>query len=86
MDVLFRVRHPQDPEAELMISEAVVIHVNVGYGVDPYLKIPMPRSMKGWRKKWVDLKNNASAVPPLSTCGCPIPLPSWGGGGWEGPQ
>jgi hypothetical protein len=43
----FHIRCPQDPEAELMISGGVVIHVKVGHGVDLYLQIPMPRSMKG---------------------------------------
>jgi hypothetical protein len=48
---LFCVHRPQDPEVELMISGGEVIHVKSGHGVDPYLDIPMPRSMKGWRKK-----------------------------------
>jgi hypothetical protein len=39
----FRVRHPQDPEAELTISGGTVIHVKSGHRVDPYLEIPMPR-------------------------------------------
>jgi hypothetical protein len=30
----FRVWCPQDPEAELMISGGVVIHVKLGHGVD----------------------------------------------------
>jgi hypothetical protein len=46
----FRVRHPQDPEVELTISGGMVIHVKSGHRVDPYLEIPMPRSMKGWQK------------------------------------
>jgi hypothetical protein len=44
----FHVRCPQDPEVELIISKGMVIHVKAGHGVDPYLEIPMPRSMKGW--------------------------------------
>jgi hypothetical protein len=48
----FHVQRPQDPEMELMISGGVVIHVKSEHGVDTYLEIPMPRSMKGWRKKW----------------------------------
>jgi hypothetical protein len=47
----FHIHHLQDPEAELMIFEGAVIHVKLGHRVDPYLEIPMPRSMKGWRKK-----------------------------------
>jgi hypothetical protein len=43
----FHVRCLQDPEAELMISRGTNIHVKVGHRVDPYLEIPMPRSMKG---------------------------------------
>jgi hypothetical protein len=39
----FRVLCPQDPEAEPMISGGAVIHVKSWQGVDPYLKIPMPR-------------------------------------------
>jgi hypothetical protein len=34
----FHVRHPQDPEAELMISKGMVIHVKARHGVDPYLE------------------------------------------------
>jgi hypothetical protein len=76
----FRIQRSQDPEAELTISGGVVIHVKVGHGVDPYLEIPMLRSMKGWRKKWFYLKNDASALLPAFTDGRPIPLPSWGKG------
>jgi hypothetical protein len=47
----FHVRCPQDPEAELTAPGGMVTHVKSGHGVDPYLEIPMPRSMKGWRKK-----------------------------------
>jgi hypothetical protein len=47
----FRVCHPQDPETELMTSGGMVIHVKLRHGADPYLEIPMPRLMKGWRKK-----------------------------------
>jgi hypothetical protein len=76
----FRVRHPQDPKAELMTSRGTVIHVKLRHGVDPYLEIPMPRSMKWWRKKWFYLKNDDSATLPVFTCGRPVPLPSWGEG------
>jgi hypothetical protein len=48
----FHVRHLQVPEAKLTISGGAVIHVKSGHRTDPYLKIPMPRLMKGWRKKW----------------------------------
>jgi hypothetical protein len=43
----FHIRHPQDPRAELTTFEGMVIHVKSGYGVDPYLEIPIPRLMKG---------------------------------------
>jgi hypothetical protein len=52
----------------------------VGHGVDHYLEIVMPRSMKGWWKKWFYMKNDDSAMLPVFTCGRPIPLPSWGEG------
>jgi hypothetical protein len=54
----------------------VVIHVKLGHGVDPYLEIPMPRSMKGWLKKWFYLKNDDSTPLLVFTGGCPVPLPS----------
>jgi hypothetical protein len=76
----FRVRHPQDPEAKLTIFGGTVIHVESGHGVDYYLEIPLPRSMKGWWKKWFYLSNNASAPLPTFTGGCPILQPSWGDG------
>jgi hypothetical protein len=60
----FCVRHPQDPEVELTIFGGVVIHVNAGHAVYPYLEIPMPRSMKGWWKKLFYLKNDYSAPLP----------------------
>jgi hypothetical protein len=47
----FYVRHPQDLEAELMIVRGTIIYVKSRHRVDPYLEIPMPRSMKGWWKK-----------------------------------
>jgi hypothetical protein len=72
----FHVQRPQDPEAELMIYEDVVVHVKVGHGVDPYLEFPTPRSMKGWQKKWFYLRNDASTLLPAFTVGHPIPLPS----------
>jgi hypothetical protein len=63
----FRVRRPQDPEAELMIFRGAVIHVKMGNVVDPYPEISMPRSMKGWRKKWFYLRNDAPAPLPMFT-------------------
>jgi hypothetical protein len=33
---IFHVRRPQDPEAELMISNGMVIHVKLEHGADPY--------------------------------------------------
>jgi hypothetical protein len=56
----FRVRRLQDHEAELMTSEGAVIHVKSEHGVDPYLEIPMAKSMKGWWKKWFYPKNDDS--------------------------
>jgi hypothetical protein len=47
-----------------MISEGMVIHVKSRHGVDPYLIISMPRSMKGWQKKWFYLRNDASTRSP----------------------
>jgi hypothetical protein len=44
----FHVHHPQDLEVELTTSSCTVIHVTLGHGLDPYLEIHMPRSMKGW--------------------------------------
>jgi hypothetical protein len=76
----FRVHHQQDPEAELMISGGTVIHVRLGHRVDPYLEIPMPSSLKLWRKKWFYLKNDNSAPLPAFTDGHPVPLTSWGEG------
>jgi hypothetical protein len=38
----------------------------------------MPRSMKGWRKKWFYVMNDASTPFPAFISGRPIPLPSWG--------
>jgi hypothetical protein len=76
----FCVRRPQDPEAELTISGGAIIHVKLGHGVYPYHVIPMPRSMKGWRKKWFYLRNDASAPLPVFTGSRPAPLPSLGDG------
>jgi hypothetical protein len=72
----FRVCRPQDPEAELRTSGSVVIHVKLGYREYPYLEIPMPTSMKGWRKKWFYLKNDDSAPLLAFTSGHPVPLAS----------
>jgi hypothetical protein len=74
---LFHAQRLHDPEAELTISRGVVIHVKAGHRVDPYLEILMPRSMKGWRKKWFYLKNDSSALLPTFTSGRLVPLPSW---------
>jgi hypothetical protein len=76
----FHIWHPQDPKAEVTISGGVVIHVKEGHRVDPYLEILMLRSMKGWRKKWFYLRNDASAPLPTFTGGHPITLPSCGDG------
>jgi hypothetical protein len=60
---------------ELMISGGMVVHVKSAHGQDPYLEIPLPSSMKGWRKKWFYLRNDTSALLPVSTGTRPIPLP-----------
>jgi hypothetical protein len=76
----FCVQRSQDLEAELTSSGDAVIHVKSRHGVDRYLEILMPRSMKGWRKKWFYLKNDASALLAMFTGGRPIPLSTWGDG------
>jgi hypothetical protein len=77
----FYVRRPQDPEVELTISGGAVILVKSGNGVDPYPKIPMLRSMKGWQKKWFYLRNDASAPLPVFTSShpCHYFLGRWSG-------
>jgi hypothetical protein len=42
-----------------------VIHVKSGHGVDPYFDIPLPRSMKWWRKKCFYPRNDASGHTPF---------------------
>jgi hypothetical protein len=76
----FHVRRPQDLEAELMICVVRLSMSSWGHGVDPYLEIPMPRSMKRWQKKWFYLRNDASALLPSFTSGYPIPLSTQGDG------
>jgi hypothetical protein len=66
-----------------MIFGGEVLHVKAGHGVEPYLEIAMPKSIKGWQKKWFYLKNDASASLPTVTGGHPVLLPSWGEG-WLG--
>jgi hypothetical protein len=46
----FCIQRSQDEDAEIIVSRGVVIHAKSGHGVDPYFNIPMPKSMKGWRK------------------------------------
>jgi hypothetical protein len=77
---VFHVRRPQDRKVELIVIGGAVIHVKSRHEVDPYFNIPMPRLMKGWRKKWFYLMNDTSAPLPVFTGSCPIPLPSWGDG------
>jgi hypothetical protein len=43
----FRVRHPYDPNAELIASSGVVFDDKSEHGVDPYSDITMSTSMKG---------------------------------------
>jgi hypothetical protein len=63
-----------------MISRGAVIHVKSGHGIDRYLEISMPKSLKGWQKKWIYQRNNASALLLVFTSCRPIPQPSWGDG------
>jgi hypothetical protein len=60
------------------LKGSMVIHVKSGYGVDPYFNIPMPISMKEWRKKWFYLRNDASTLLTTFTGNRLIPLPVWG--------
>jgi hypothetical protein len=53
----------------------MVILVKLGHGADPHHEIPMPISMKEWRKKWFYLRNDASALLPAFTGDLPNPLP-----------
>jgi hypothetical protein len=76
----FDVRHPHDLDVELTVFWGAIIHVKSRNGVGPYFNLPMPRSMKGWQKKWFYLRNNVSALLPTFTSNCPIPLPNWGYG------
>jgi hypothetical protein len=62
---------------ELIVSGGTIIHVKSGHRFDPYCDLPMPRSMKGWQKKWFYLRNDASTRLPAFTGSRPIPLPSW---------
>jgi hypothetical protein len=79
----FCVRCLQDLDAGLMVSGGAVIHVKSGHGLDPYFNIPMPRSMKGWQKKWFYMRNTDSApLPTISGC-APFPY-HLGGRGWLG--
>jgi hypothetical protein len=76
----FRVRHPQDIDVRLVVSggviTGVIIHVKSCHGVDPYIDIPMPRSIKGWRKKLFYLRNDASTLLHTFTSCRTVPLPS----------
>jgi hypothetical protein len=65
---------------ELIVSGVAVIHVKSKHGVDPYFNIHMPQLMKGWWKKWLYSRNNASVPHPTFTSSHPVPLPSWGDG------
>jgi hypothetical protein len=69
-----------EPESRADGLWGAVIHVKSVHEVDPYLNIPMPRSMKGWQKKWFYLRNDASTPLPVFTGSHPIPVPSWGDG------
>jgi hypothetical protein len=72
----FHVHRLQDPEVELTISVGTTIHVKSGHGVDPYLAIPMLRSINGWQRRWFSLKNDDSALLLAFFGGCLVPLTS----------
>jgi hypothetical protein len=59
---------------ELTNSGGTVIHVKSEHAVDPYFDIPMPISMKVWRKKLFYLRNDASAPLPTFIGNRPILL------------
>jgi hypothetical protein len=65
---------------ELIVSRGTIIHVKFEHGVDPYFNLLMPRLMKGWRKKWFYLRNDASAPLLVFTGSRPVPLPFLGDG------
>jgi hypothetical protein len=64
---------------ELTTSGGAVIHVKLGHGVDPYLEILIPGSIKGGEEMVLPKK---MMIPPLSvfTGGHTVPLPSRGEG------
>jgi hypothetical protein len=72
----FHVHCLQDPKVELTISGGAVIHVKLGHIKNPYLEIPMPRSMKRCRNKWFYLINDDSTPLLEFTGGRPVPLSS----------
>jgi hypothetical protein len=81
LNYFFGVQRPQELDVELIVSGGATIHVRSDHGVDPYFDLPMPRSMKRWRKKSFYLRNNASNPLSVLTGSHQIPLPPWGGGG-----
>jgi hypothetical protein len=67
----FHVWCPQDPDVDLIVFGGTIIHVKSRHGFDPYFDIPMPRSMKGWQKKWFYLRMWRGGRPTMSTVkGC----------------
>jgi hypothetical protein len=43
--------------------------------VDPYFSIPMLDPPIGWWRAWYLLRNDADALLPAFTGGCPVPHP-----------
>jgi hypothetical protein len=76
----FCVQCPHVPDVELIVSRGAVIHVKSKHIVNPYVYIPMPKLMKGWRKNWFHLMNDTDALLSVFTGNRPIPQPCWGYG------
>jgi hypothetical protein len=45
-------------------------------GVDPYFHLPISRSMDGWQKVWIFLRNEAEAPLLVFMGSCPGPQPN----------
>jgi hypothetical protein len=62
----------------LAISGGIDMHAKSGHGVDPYVNIPIPKSIKRLWKKWFYLRNNTDVPLPVFTGNHPISQPNWG--------
>ena len=72
----FCVRRPKG-DAPLATSGGAIIYVKTGGNVAPYFKLPMPRSMKGWRSLWFLVRNNGEDPLPDFTGRPPAPFRNW---------